>query len=396
MTGSTLRPASLIESLPFNAVLAALYAAFLAVYFASATPPLDVTHHAIGRDFINLWTAGGLLAQGHVRNIFDPSIYHVLQDALFDLELPYHNWSYPPHMLLIAAPLAVFPYLASLALWSSVTLAAYLLIARGRSMIVLLLAPATFANLFFGQTGCLVAALLIGGLRWLDRRPVLAGVLFGLASIKPHLGLLIPLALVAVGAWRTIASAAITVVALVALSALAFGWEAWEAWFAKTAPYQTWILEHGTGLFTWMMPSVFMGARILGLEPSVAYLAQAPFALFAIGATLWAFRTHGSTETTHAALLLATVIATPYIHIYDLTLIGPAVLVLLTRARGDGFLFGERLVWPLVWTLPFVAVAINLVRWPVGGLILAVALGLVVARLKKQAGARGGPSPPEA
>ncbi len=41
---------------------------------------------------------------------------------------PPHNWSYPPHFLLIVAPLAWFPYLPALMLWSLFTVGAYLLI----------------------------------------------------------------------------------------------------------------------------------------------------------------------------------------------------------------------------------------------------------------------------
>ena len=57
--------------------------------------------------------------------------------------------------------------------------------------------PATFINLFHGQNGFLNAALLGAALLALDRRPVVAGILFGLLSYKPHLGLLVPLALLA-------------------------------------------------------------------------------------------------------------------------------------------------------------------------------------------------------
>ena len=347
-----------------------------------------MTGHAIGRDFINLWTAGHhLSAAGHIPDLFDHNTYRPLQEALFGRDLPPHNWSYPPHFLLVAAPLGWFPYVPSLVLWSLVTVGAYLLIVRPppRQRLALLLAPATFANVFFGQTGCLVAALLIGGLGLLDRRPILAGVLFGLASIKPHLGILVPVALVAAGAWRPIASATLTVLALVVLSGQLFGWETWHAWFTTTTSFQTRILEQGTGLFTLMMPSAFMGARLIGLETGYAYLVQAPFALLAAGATWWAFRVHGTGPMTIAVLLFSTVIATPYIHIYDLTLVSPAVLLLLRHGRNDGFRLGETRIWLIVWLLPILVMVLNWAKLPVGSLILTVALALIVVRLHDHA-----------
>ena len=382
MTKGSPYRAGLIESAPFNIVLAALYGTFTLVYLVTSQPPFDVTGHAIGRDFINLWTVGRYLsAGGYIPDVFDHLTYRPLQEALFGADLPSHNWSYPPHFLLIAVPLGWFPYLPSLVLWSLVTVGAYLLIVPRRRHLALLLAPATFANLFFGQTGCLIAALLIGGLGHLDKRPILAGVLLGLASIKPHLGIIVPVALIAAGAWRSIASATLTLLALFVLSGHLFGWEAWHAWFTTTTSFQTRILEQGTGLFTLMMPSAFMGARLIGLEIGHAYLVQAPFALIAAGATWWAFRLYGTVPMAIAVLLFSTVIVTPYIHIYDLTVVSPAVLLLLCHGRNEGFRFSEPYIWLVVWLLPIMVIALNWIGLPVGCLILTAALGFAVARL---------------
>ncbi len=45
---------------------------------------------------------------------------------------------------------------------------------------------------------------MIGACRLLGRRPVLAGVLFGLAAVKPQLGLLVPVALISARQWRSV------------------------------------------------------------------------------------------------------------------------------------------------------------------------------------------------
>ena len=57
-------------------------------------------------------------------------------------------------------------------------------------LVLLALAPAVVANIGFGQTGFVLASLMIAGLVNLDRRPVLAGIMFGLLTIKPHFGVL--------------------------------------------------------------------------------------------------------------------------------------------------------------------------------------------------------------
>ena len=55
--------------------------------------------------------------------------------------------------------------------------------------------PAVLVNLGHGQNGFLTAALLGGALAMLDRRPIVAGILFGLLAYKPQFGLMIPLVL---------------------------------------------------------------------------------------------------------------------------------------------------------------------------------------------------------
>jgi len=68
--------------------------------------------------------------------------------------------------------------------------------------------PFLSANLFSGQTGALIAVFFLGMAYFLPTRPVLAGICIGFMAVKPQMGLLIPLALVASGQWRVVAAAA--------------------------------------------------------------------------------------------------------------------------------------------------------------------------------------------
>ena len=118
----------------------------------------------------------------------------------------YCGWYYPPTFLLIVLPLALVPYLWALAGWTLATLAAYLSVLRkiapSEETVWLTLAfPGAWINLINGQNGFLTAALLGGGLVYPEQQPVLAGFLFGLLVIKPHLGIFVPLALVVSRRW---------------------------------------------------------------------------------------------------------------------------------------------------------------------------------------------------
>ena len=131
----------------------------------------------------------------------------------------FYPWPYPPSFLFVAATLATAPVFLSMLTWTLATFAAFAAaIARisssRRDMLLMLATPAAWLNLYIGQNGALTAALIGFGLILLPARPVAAGICIGLLSVKPHLGLLIPVALLAGGYYRAFASAAVTVVAL--------------------------------------------------------------------------------------------------------------------------------------------------------------------------------------
>ena len=117
------------------------------------------------------------------------------------------------------ALLAPMPYPLALAVWQGVTLRFILLSVRSRAcvgfhpsdvtlrsrsgwLLLALAFPAVFINLGHGHNGFLTAALFGGALATLERRPLVAGMLFGLLAYKPQFGMLIPLVLLATGRWR--------------------------------------------------------------------------------------------------------------------------------------------------------------------------------------------------
>src|SRR5207253_7794896 len=67
----------------------------------------------------------------------------------------------------------------------------------------------------------------------------LAGILFGLLTYKPHLGLVLPFALLALGAWRAIFAGTVTAIVLVGTSVAVFGLEPWRSYFELTAPLRS-------------------------------------------------------------------------------------------------------------------------------------------------------------
>ena len=111
-------------------------------------------------------------------------------------------------------------------------LAAYVFAMAGarfdwRWALAAVVAPATGITIISGQSGFLSGALMIGGLRLVSKRPMLAGILFGLLAYKPQLGVLLPVVLISAGQWRAVASAVLTVLACILVSTYFLGLQAW-------------------------------------------------------------------------------------------------------------------------------------------------------------------------
>ena len=359
-----------------NGAFLAVVGSYLFGYFSAVDGHFEEgADILVGRDFAVFWSAAVLTAGGHVSQLYDPGAFRAALGDLFAYDALYYTWTHPPHALLVVLPLAALPYLWALAAWSLAGVAAYLVVIRKPAV---LCAPSTAWCLFFGQTGLLAGAALLGALALLRRHPVLAGVGIGLISVKPHLGVLIPVALVAARAWRTFASAALTVLGGMSLSVLAFGWEAWRVWLLDALPHQASLLA---GFHSWTMVSAFSGARIAGWPTWAAWLAQAPFSLLAVLATWWAFsrlrRGLVSETSAFGVLLLATAIATPYLFVYDLALVSPVVLWALAswRRRAERLRdLGECALWLVVWTLPILGMMIGSGFVPVYSVVLLAAL----------------------
>jgi hypothetical protein len=86
-----------------------------------------------------------------------------------------------------------------------------------------------------GQTSVLQGSILLGSLLLL-RRPILAGVLLGIAlCLKPQLALAFPLLLLIDRKWNVLAATVVTGAAIAVLSAIIFGPSAWLEW-ARSLP----------------------------------------------------------------------------------------------------------------------------------------------------------------
>ena len=316
-------------------------------------PWVDGTNYVIGNDFLNTWMGGRSAFFGGPAPWFDAKVYNDALHQILGVPFPDRYWSYPPHVMLFIWPFGLLPYLPAYIAWCVVGIALYLLACHRAiphdRLLFLAVAPGIAMCVFFGQNGFYTAALLIGGLLCLDRRPVLAGILFGILTIKPQLGLLLPVVLLLERRWLTIASAVATTALLVAATSIWFGWHVWIEFYEKILPQQTYLTESGRGLLLVMVPSVFYGARLLHLPNGVAWTLQWIVSALAFAAVAWTYWKRRDPALSLALLVTATFLFTPYILNYDMVCFG--FVVALLRDRGDNTKWDHKLLIAL-WLLP--------------------------------------------
>jgi hypothetical protein len=423
--------------------LAVLVASAIGFAFVIATSDglNDYQGRPLGTDFSNVYAAGSYVLDGRAAAPFDWPAQHAREQAIFGAATPFYGWHYPPYFLFIAGALALMPYAFALALWQGVTLVLYLLMFRAilsaswpglsrpstsyspeviedvdarhigeRSDAVLrtamaghdgegrrltrdplwpLLAiafPAVLINVGHGHNGFLTAALLGAALTVLDRRPLLAGILFGLIAYKPQFGVLIPLLLAATGRWRAFIAAAGTVALLTVATLIAFGPEVWYAFFASSHLTRVEVLEAG-GTGWHKIQSVFAMARMWGGGVALAYAAQGAVAIALAAALTWLWRSAAAYPLKAGALVIATILVTPYSLDYDFAVLAPAIAFLATDGLTRGFGAYHKSALAMLWFMPLIARTVaEHALIPLGVPAMLLVLALVLHRAADEAG----------
>jgi alpha-1,2-mannosyltransferase len=342
----------------------------------------------LGADFSQVWVAGKEALAGHPEAPFDIARHAAAQRAAFGPDTGVFGWHYPPYFLGVAALLARLPYLHALAVWQFSTLALYLIsilalldgsgLSRRAVVVAALAFPAVFVNLGHGQNGFLTAALLGGGFHLLERRPAVAGALFGLLAYKPQFALLLPLALLVGRHGRALAGAAASIALMTAASIAAFGVASWRA-FYDSLGFTRAIVEQGATGFE-KIQSVFAAVRLIGGSVPAAWFWQGLVTVCAVAAVLALLRSGADTRVKAAGVIAALFLATPYSLDYDMMALAPAIALLLAHGLENGFRPYEKSALALVYGAPLFARPLATLLAAPLGVVAVVALLVVTIR----------------
>ena len=306
-------------------------------------------------DFMSFWEAAERLRAGDIAGIYDPERWRAVVASGKRLDLFWYV--YPPYSLLGLWPLGSLSFTGAALTWLLAPIpfcAALITLLVRRSLhsqsgasridrapplqLITIVAlayalPLLAFHIVAAQTGAVMAVLFMSAaLCWRDR-PIVTGVLIGLMSIKPQMGLLIPIALVAAGRWQTIASAVATIGVLAASVTLWLGGSIWYDYFAMTQIFASFLAGGHEGI-PHLAAAPYVSLIAIGAPDLLASVVAGICLMSAVVFVFNAFRARsgdGRDDLRLAILVSATPLATPYALSYDLPILILAAVPIIVR-----------------------------------------------------------------
>jgi alpha-1,2-mannosyltransferase len=300
-----------------------LYVVIYGLWILSGSGYADPLGKPIGSDFSGFWATSLMVLSGEAAQVYDDNKIFAVEKSITGMD--YKNpIPYPPIWFLIVAPLALLAYIPSLILWLTLTFLTFSYVTYRCAPHTLTIwltfsFPGTFQNVIHGQNGFLTTSILGLAMLMIDKYPLMAGLVLGLLSFKPHLVMIIPLFLFAGRSWRTLLGLSISVSLLSLTSVILFGLDPWFSFFEKI-PFMLYLLKNEF-LQMHQVVSTVGALLLMGLPYKAAIWIHLLLSVIAIGLTFLAWYKDEQLYIKHSLLVLTILLVTPYAHSYDLTLL---------------------------------------------------------------------------
>ena len=310
---------------------------------------LDRTGRLKCPDFLQFYTYGTLLRTGQAASLYDPDAHARIARMYVDprMTLGLFRPNYSPAVAWLVAPLSNLPYLRAMTAW---LLASSLLYGLGVALLLPVLPwlrretrtvwglaaawPAFFMVLRYGQLSALSFALVALATRLaMSGRDVAAGVALGLLVYKPNLLVAPALILAFAGQWRLLAG----VVAGAFAETLGAIATVGPGVFREYVDVLAFIAQHPESVQLYPAESHSFGSafRLWSAPPSVVMAATIAGLVGAAWAGVRVWRTMKDPRPRWAALVLASLIASPHLLTYDLLLLAVPLLLLADWIGGE-------------------------------------------------------------
>ena len=309
-------------------------------------------------DFGTIWVSGIFAGSNNPALMYNDAAWLAAWQSLTGLDscllaqgqYSYPHNSYPPLVLFFTYPFGLLSYTEAFVTWTVATIllyltAIYMIVPRPIAILAALTPFPVFFNFFLGQNGFLVAGFMGLALSLIERRPEFSGLLIGLLTFKPQIGILFPFALLASRKWRIATAAVATSVVLIVTSAFVFGYQGWSIFI-----HTLFNREPGLGM---RLESVYGLLWSAGMSRPIAWAIHLAVAGVVTAVVCWVWARPLPHSLKAAALCSAAALATPYVHGHDLCVLSIAVAFLVKDGFERGFLPGDRSIMMFSWVVIF-------------------------------------------
>ena len=316
------------------------------VQFSQARDNLLPGGAPVGGDYVVFYGAAIAASEGEALKTYD---HEAFEEHLLEVGPPREDykltWQYPPTYFLMVLPLAFLPFVPGYLAWTGGTAAVYFATMRKAGfswliLFVILSAPSAFHAIITGQNGFLTASLIALAALYPDKRPLLAGLAAALLTVKPQLGVLLPIAYMFGGHWRAFWVAAIGTIVFGATATFVFEPEIWTGFLQSAGLVSERLGEGIMPIFKMITP--FAWAKYLGLPFFLAAAFHGLFAIVTICAVARIWRTVPDQELRAAALCAGIFFVAPYGYYYEMIILALPVAILAKRALEQGWLQWEQ------------------------------------------------------
>jgi alpha-1,2-mannosyltransferase len=364
---------------PFTIVAAALLVLVLSCIFLISP---NFRARIPGGDYLQFYLAARVVRDGLSDQLYDFALQDRLQHDPTAMPFPPEPemvglYIYPPFFVWFCLPFSFLSFKAGATAWVLVMTAC--LVASVKVLVgdskdnrhafgLALLASLVFTPTLLALVSCqnaTLSLLILSATYALLRagREVAAGLVFALLAFKPQLTPVVACALLSKGRWRFVRGALLGGLALV-MASLAISPSATAAYLRQGPVLSRWIDMPGMpleGMSCWLG---FWRLLLAGRPLREAQIAALVASLLTLIPLAWALR--GRLEPTSerfplqfAALILATILISPHLLAYDLTLLLlPMLLVALSHASRTHGGARDRL-WPHPTTVVYAVATIS-------------------------------------
>jgi Glycosyltransferase family 87 len=201
---------------------------------------------------------------------------------------------------------------------------------HGATVIILAAAFPAFLHLIaWGQTSAAALAcftLMFFLLR--GRREFLAGLVFGCLIFKPQLGLAATVVLISIGAWKTLAGASISAAAQLSTGVLYYGMEPLRQWARMLRNVQAVLPLLEPKLYQSYSLRTFWSMLMPWPGLSLGFYVLSSVVVLGLTIACWKSSYAVPLPLRFSALLLASVLVSPHLTVYDLVILAPALILL--------------------------------------------------------------------